>query len=363
MNIYITVDALYDAIDHPSDLFLIIKNLPGTHTLYVDIDSTTLEELLCIGDNRICDITSGSDLRIKSAKLFMSEISNNKEMVMRDPSALYILNMQPEECSQLQKAYGVACQPASSPNMDFLTDNHKCGSSIEAKTWGNYFKRLDTAPANSIIICDRYIFSDDDVSILGEKFCFRSGNGCENILHVLDKMLPTSLSVDFHVMIIFDKTIYHGRERYHPNQHKEMDDEHFKYLAGHLNKSIKKLRKEGYIITTELISVTQNDYLHNKTHNRRIISNYSELFVEHKLAAFKGNFDIEDQNIVYNTLFSEGLKDKSDLPIHSHNRRLNIFKEIANYGMCNEKAYDYAKNGNFRSSKISELENRLIVTK
>ena len=361
MNIYTTVDALYNAIYHSSDFFLVIKNLPGNNTLYVDIDNTKLEELLRTGDNPICDISVGSGLCIESAKPFLSDIINNKEMVMRDPSALYVLNMQSEECNELQMKYGVVCQPASSPNMDFLINNHKCGSSIEAGTWGNYFSKLDTTPANSIIICDRYIFSDDDVAIQEGKLSFTSGNGCENILHILDRMLPPSLNVDFHIMIIFDKTIYHGRERYPSTRHKEMDDAHFRYLASHLNKAIKKLRKENYIITTELISVTQNDYLHEETHNRRIVSNYSELFVEHKLAAFKGSRGAVDQHIVYNTLFSEGLKDKSDLPIYSHTRRLNVFREIVNYGKHNEKAYDYVRNGNFSGSKISELKNRLIV--
>ena len=363
MNIYTTVDALYDAMYNSSDLFLIIKNLPGNHKLYVDLDSAKLEELLKTGDNPIDDISSGSNIGIESAAAFMSDISNNRGMVMRDPSALYILNLKSEECVDLQKSYGVACQPASNPSMEFLTDNHKCGASVEAGTWSNYFSRLDTTPANSIIICDRYIFSDDTVTVLDGKVNFTSGNGCENILQILDRMLPKSLDVDFHVMIIFDKTVYHGRERYPSNCHKEMDDLHFRYLSGHLNKTIKKLRKDSYIITTELISITQNDYLHAETHNRRIITNYSELFVEHKLAAFKGSLGTVDQHITYNTLFSEGLKDKSDLPIYSHTRRLNVFKEIVNYGMHNEKAYDYVRNGNINGSKISELQNRLLTSK
>ena len=217
-----------------------------------------------------------------------------------------------------------------------------------------------TDPLNSIIVSDRYIFSDDRF-VNGETF--EKGNGYRNLIAILDCLLPRKKRDGaFSILIYCDAFEFRDNPYRSPTdiQRNEMEMLHFKKLSNWLNKDIKSLRSGLYKIEVEVLSFGPNKLYHEKTHNRRILTTYSELYAEHKLAAFQNNHSVVDQYITYNTLFSEGITNKSDCPIFSHDLKLRRFASVFAYGKQYENMYLYSYCGNSTSASIANVKNYLI---
>lgn len=78
----------------------------------------------------------------------------------------------------------------------------------------------------------------------------------------------------------------------------------------------------------------QKDTAYGRTHNRRVITNYAELYTEQNLAAFtidkasNCSMPTVSQHIDYKTLFAAGVIDDDDCPIISHVEKINDFISI-----------------------------------
>ena len=367
MNIYISLNALENALfDEGSGLHQILNKLPGSCTVYADITEDKLEERMRDPDQDILsELYLGSDTGVKSGSSVIASINQNNRHVLDDPTAIYILDIAEDVAKTIQDQYGVICKSSNNPDLNVLLSEHRTADCVEDDpgSWNSsMYSIVETAPLNSIIVSDRYLFSDDELDKEGQ---FHTGDGFENLISILDCILPRNKKEEPITVLIyceafkFDGNPYCNK-RPTDEQYKEMESKHFRYLSNRLNKEIKGLRKGLYFIEVEVISFGNGALYHEKTHNRRILTNYSELYAEHKLAAFKNNKCLADQNITSNTLFSEGIKDKSDCPIISHHAKLKRFIDIFKYGKKNKNMYLYSYCGNTTSSEISAVKNYLI---
>ena len=213
------------------------------------------------------------------------------------------------------------------------------------------------------MISDRYLFADD----IGKResngeWHFSLGTGYENLLSFLGHVLPGEFKSEFMIFIFYNAKEFSGNTHLNQKELEYAGRRHFKKIANSLNKEIKNLRKDGeYPIVVEALSFDCDSYGWEETHNRRVYSNYGELFAEHKLNAFSNNICQFTQNIYYNTLYSEGLHDESSCPAESHDWALAVFSDIIRFFKETEKAnYFYAQNGNDKSN-IAGIKNRLLI--
>lgn len=367
MNVYVSISALEEAIcDKESVLHKILYRLPGHCIVYTDVSEEQLKSRKSNPDEDLLSyLYLGRDTEVSSGLDVITRILTDSSHVLDDPTAIYILDIQEDQASSIQDNYGVICCSSRNPDLGVLVSEHRTASVAENEpgNWkSNMYGRVRTDPLNSIIVSDRYLFSDDRF-VNGETF--EKGNGYQNLIAILDCLLPRKKREgEFSVLVYCDAFEFKGNPFTHRNptdlQRNEMEMLHFKKLSNWLNKDIKKLRAGLYNIEVEVLSFGPNKLYHDKTHNRRILTNYSELYAEHKLAAFQNNRSVVDQNITYNTLFSEGITDKSDCPIFSHDQKLRCFASIFAYGKRYENMYLYSYCGNSSSASIADVKNSLI---
>ena len=373
MNIYITISALEDAIcEDDSSLHLVLEKLPGGCAVYTDITQDDLFSRIGDEDDILSDLSLGCDVRICSGLDMINGIKNDCSLVLKDPMAVYILDIDEQLASNIQDSFGVICKSSKDPDISVLLTEHRTAVCEEKAPgdWGpTMFDKIDTEPVNSVLISDRYLFSDDQ----GERnrqedWSFTKGNGYKNVLSLLDCILPRQPRKNnpITVLICFDAFDFGGnpykKVRIDDLQRRELERRHFNFLVNNLYKDINGLRKGLYEVVVELLSFGPNAPGYDKTHNRRVLTNYSELYAEHKLAAFRDHCCEIDQNIIFNTLFAEGIHNRSDCPILSHDTKLkrfaNIIEEINRVNKLSS-SYLFSYCAQY-DANITKVKNKLI---
>ena len=271
-------------------------------------------------------------------------LKSHPEEVMKNPSALYILDIAPAEALSIQKSYGVMCLSGESLNISPLIDVNDVHISYEkeklGRGWDSVLDSVEKLPSNALLLTDRYLFA------------FRhpdAGDGLANIRDILNELLPQEfLGEDYHVTIIFDDI----------KKHKSYT---FDEIATKLNR-IKQQLGRDYPIMMEVLGITPNCSIYNKLHNRLIISNYYLVEAGHKLAAFNHEVGTARQLLVPLALFTESsLNGKSTPPLKAINQ---IIETLRNFSwslsnLADHSVYLYAVNGK-RMEKCMGIRNRLI---
>lgn len=282
---------------------------------------------------------------------------------LKDPSPIYIVDINSVEITnKIQEEYGIFCI-----NLNNLSDNNvrqliqtkkislfaresiKSIRGIKASDttdfWNCYFTGI--SPSNSLLINDRYLF------------CPNSDNNLENmianIIAIITANLPTSHAenLTYSILITFD----------HTKTTKNQDilyEEQFKKISTRLHKELSNKRKNlAYKgkIDLELYTYDESALNNDRTHNRRILSNYFIVQAEHSFCAFDTgkNTVIKDQSISLGMIFS--LISQNPPIIDSEFER---YKEIF-IEMINNKntTHFYSLNGN-NNSQLDEIKNKLL---
>ena len=268
------------------------------------------------------------------------------ENVLKNPSALYILDISAAEALAIQRTYGVMCLSSNSPDISPLIDVNDIHYSHEnvklGRGWDTVLDSVEDLPSNALLLTDRYLFA------------FRrpdAGDGIENIKDILNELLPKQFQGgNYHVTIIFD------------NMSK---DTSYTFIdIATLLEEVKQKIGRDYPITMELLGITKTCSLYNKLHNRMIISNYYMVEAAHKLAAFNKDVATARQLLLPMALFTESsLEGRSTPPLDAITQTVKTLrtfsKSLPHLPESAHNSYSYAVNGKLMDKCLS-IRNRLI---
>ena len=186
---------------------------------------------------------------------------------------------------------------------------------------------------------DRYLFADASP---------KKGDGFSNIRDILNELLPKKLLSEYHITIVFDNESKHSSYT-------------FNGIATQLNKLKQQLNRD-YPIMMEVLGIKPSCAIYNSLHNRRIVSNYYTIKVDHKLAAFNLNGGTALQTITPQVLFTEdSINHHSSPPLKSIEQVTTVLREFSRnlHNLLDHTVYCYAVNGQ-RMDECKGIRNRLI---
>lgn len=263
--------------------------------------------------------------------------------VLQAPSSLFVLDIPIIEAEKIQKSYGVICINGEHPTASLLidvNDDHTTDSQKPlGKGWDTVLDSVEYLPSNALVLTDRYLFADVSP---------RKGDGFVNVHDILDQLLPQKFLDEYHVTIVFDN------QNKHPSYT-------FNGIATQLNKLKQKLNRH-YPIMIEVLGITPNCAIYDNLHNRRILSNYYLVKMDHKMAAFNQNRGTTDQTITPQVLFTDdSLNGHSSPPLKAIDQTIATLRNFSRSlnNLTDHSVYLYAVNGR-RMERCMGIRNRLI---
>ena len=320
-----------------------------TKCFYVKLESDWLED----GDDTPLQLLAKSQAEIKDGKDIFNDLEKHPEVIAKYPSSVFILDIDVNEAARLQQKFGVIVQSFQHLDDAILTDvSQKNIYTEEGDTnigWSDVFKGVRDIPVNSIIINDRNLFTNDQVTKdVNGNVMEKHLSGVDNVASILNTILPRTLDIPFHILIVCDKA---GIENHLT----------VKNVIQYLN-SLKKQLNRPYVIDMELLAVSNQSSLYASTHNRRILTNYAFLTFDHKINAFDGRRSRVSQMITVNKLFSHGDILEPSPFVKAHNRTIKDLHEYAEYVNQHPalSEHEFAKNG-IAGQKFNKTGHRMII--
>ena len=275
---------------------------------------------------------------------YLASVVNMQQNSVADPCAVFILDVDKETAKQISDKYGIICHSfGESPitNPLFQESIEKDVDKAENnRGWHELILRDATVPSNSLVFIDRYLFSHDSGNITSQ-------DGVENVFTILDKALPLSLGVDYHVLLVFDASTVDKVDT-------------FERISTQVN-NLKRRLNRPYNITIETVSISSDDFNYDETHNRRILSNYFIIRVDRSLKAFRGTKSLYTQSLWLDWAASKGVvrQLRSDAPAKA---LYKYIKEVRSAIAQLKKSLgnvSFTQNGNPRIA-ISNISHRLL---
>ena len=266
------------------------------------------------------------------------------ENVLKNPSALYILDIPAANALAIQRMYGVMCLSSSAPDISPLidvNDEHTTEKKVAlGRGWDSVLDSVEHLPSNALILTDRYLFKTTNPIF---------GNGFDNVRSILTELLPRELNTKYHLAVIFDRD--------------EIDSLYtFNSIAKRINDIALEFHKP-YEIVTEVLGLSEGKDIYYKFHNRRIVSNYFVVKMDYSLAAFNKTEGTSEQTITPQVLFTEeSLNKRSSAPLQSMQqitKALQSFSESLKSPSMDHNSYSYAVNGQ-QKYQCMTITNRLI---
>lgn len=192
--------------------------------------------------------SNAREIDIMPSDNYFKTIYIKPETVIEKPRSVFFLNIDADKAMNLQIENGIIVQ--SKYNIDdkallgsFYKDlpkNTVCESNT-VKGWKSLIN-FNLPPSNSLIISDNYLFSNEvDRIIVGET----------NTVNLVDALLPSTLKIDFHILIVAEDN--------------KKSDVWCEKLKDRISTQIKSLRQYNIIV----------EFLFSKTiHKRALMSNY-----------------------------------------------------------------------------------------
>ena len=312
-----------------------------SESVYQDIISAE-DQKATAGHSYLYKLLKQQPLQLLNAS-DIEKIKNHPENVLKNPSALFILDISAAEALTIQRMYGVMCLSSLAPDISPLidiNDEHTTDKSEPlGRGWDTVLDSVEPLPSNALILTDRYLFKTTNA---------KYGNGFDNVRSILTELLPRELNTTYHITVVFDK------DSIDPLYN-------FQTIAKRLN-DIKEVMKRPYPITMEVLGITcKNDSYYN-FHNRRIVSNYFVVKMDYSLAAFNKTVGTADQTITPQVLFTEdSLNRHSSAPLRSMEQIISTLREFSislSSPSTKHDSYYYAVNGQWMEKCLC-IRNRL----
>lgn len=308
--------------------------------------------------NDILDTSKIDDIKA----IVAGEYSRVKEF----PNCAFILDVDRQTADRIQHDYGVLVQALGS--LDSLDSALSVLTKVEPDyiflpsgkyvEWSSVLSGLTNpmTPSRSIVIVDRYLFSDDRFEKNGPDNKPKT-NGVENVKAIIKALVSTNVKYVFNVLIL-----------YQASKNRTEDDEctRLKSIAEALNqiKKDKSFENMKGLLNIDIIGTWGSSGLDDYTHNRRIYSNYYTITADHKLCAF--GMKPVPQNINVYKLFSKGMDGMSVIPLLEQMHTLNgisaWLRDVRNpHQVKLRKSVLYAHNGRINEEIEKYLYNDLVV--
>ena len=271
---------------------------------------------------------------------YIRDIREHPETVLQHPSSLFILDITIAEAEIIRTSYGVICMSGKNLSTKFLIDTNDEHTIDEGEKFGNgwstVLKSVKDMPSNALLLTDRYLFSATTP---------KYGNGIDNVQSILDTLLPKKFLGEYHVTIVFDN---------------ESKSENYKFNdIVYLLDNVKQALHRDFPINMEIIGITPDSDIYDELHNRRIVSNYYIIKVEHKLAAFNKNVGTCLQTITPQVLFTvDSLNRNSTPPLKAIDHTIAAIRDFSKTA-TRRSDYYYALNAK-RMEKCTGIKNRLL---
>lgn len=342
-------DSWYKIIKHRNHVRIPDKNPLDLHS-YVKDEPKNEWELLDRDGVRIHDLDT-----------FAKDAISFPVKMLKHPNDFYLYD-QPLKTEEASSLYGVMAASNILGSSKCLKRQWKYDiEQGKEYSWHDFLKKYHTGaipPSNSLVILDRYLFSDNT------DFGTDYKNGIRNLYSLIYELLPKSFRGDYHILIVFDeRKISPGATLYD--------------VVDGLQ-AVKSHLKKPFNIIIEVLTVgmkTDPDF-YSETHDRRLLSNYFSIHATHGFSAFQPEEADDDificetstipswsQRLTFESIYA-GIDDEdqdlSSLPVRTNERSLALLREYVNSLKGNNRGFRYVRDGLYNQD-IRTMKNRLIV--
>lgn len=328
----------------------------------ININHSVDDDEFYDGNNPLFLFSQMNGVQFNDETVYMDSVSTDNSNVLQQPCAAFIINIDQAKAIEIQNSFGVLCQSIGKMNAKVLTIGDV---TITTTTQGTWTKRLPfgkVLPSNSLILVDRYLFGSENDETLQDSY--------DNVMDMMEAFMPKCFDAEYHMCIIFDMD--HVQDRDIKNllgseKSKDFTEEERSKAFAKISTKLNKLKNEfvkkhNYPVILEVLSCDRRDkQSYEKTHDRRVISNYFYATASHKLKAFRNETPIQKQKIDLLTLYAKGIGgDLSDIPEYAHADDIKDLQYVMQESKNHPTLHLYSINGNVNSS-IKNAKNRILV--
>lgn len=311
----------------------------GKHAvLCIDVSDEEMDKIWN-ENNDIYIFCHGNDIETPITLVsFFKDIMEDYSLVAEKPRSLFVLNADKDLMAQVQKDYGVIVQSKDCIDDDIifslkhfreLTKGDVIGG--EKSGWSNLIGNKITVPSNAIIISDNYLFANNHNA------------GADNLIKLVDAILPPELKIPFHVLII--------------SKSPDISEKRVNQLAGNIKTEITKLR--DFNIQIEFVFT-------DTIHKRKLFSNYYSITCDKGFVMFYLDRDtiVKDDDTDFDLMsIFYGIKNHAgDSEYCSSSKRMDDIKKICTTlkEQINGGVEDHTKKIIGDCNKDKSINNRLL---
>lgn len=304
--VYLDIDSFEEIILF-DDIYPNLNRIFGSKNcqFYIDINENDLDSLLADSESNLSLFLNGNNLPEPiAAKNDFESFYANGTIQIHNGRVFYIIQKGSEEVKQIEYSHGIIVNSNKNINDNVFNFKFQRGFdkneniSGNSHGWNNLLKDLVFPPSNSLIISDNHLF---------DNIHNKNNVGLYNVLNLLDVVLPSQLSVDYHLFLISSA----------PKVSTQKADELVKSINDYiLSKNL------GYQVFLKVVFA-------NAIHKRIIISNYYIIVCDKGFKLFYPNKStiFDDNDIAINSIFEDTeFRGESNLQIS--NRRIKNIKKI-----------------------------------
>lgn len=358
-KVYIDYDKMYDICLDQDESDTWYKILCKQQS--ININHSVDDEEFYDENNPLFVFSQMKGVEFNDETAYMDAVSADNTNVLQQPCSAFILNIDPTKATEIQNRFGVLCQSTDDMNAKALTIGDVTITTTKPDTWTNRLPFGKVLPSNSLILVDRYLFGSENDETLQDSY--------ENIKDIMEAFMPDSCDSNYHMCVIFDSDHIQDRDikiLLGSEKSKDFTEEERKNAFAKISTQLNKLKNEfvkkhDYPVTLEVLSCDRRDkQSYEKTHDRRVISNYFYATASHKLKAFRNGKPLQKQKIDLLTLYAKGLGDLSDIPECAHADDIKDLRYVMQESKNHPSLHMYSINGNVNSSVLN-AKNRILI--
>lgn len=315
----------------------------------------TLDNYVHDQPDSVWEIIDRDGIIVHENDSYLNRIQENPCSILDNPSDIYFVDSSTKR-NCLRENHGVLVSARrAEPATPLKTSWEKVLRKGEPFSWDTFFRSdviNKVIPSNSLILVDRYMFNPLD-------------EGVQNLMDILDSILPATLNGDYHVLLITDNNqITKDGEEVEPQDAVlEIQD-----VVPSLERPYRILLEvimiqpleRGYARTPQNIALRE---FYADTHDRHIISNYFIVSADHALSAVKGRngklVASFKQTLKFESIYAgidNKYQDLKSLPVKSCD---DFIKSVKKFTSSESPACLYYINA--KAGNVNDIRNRLLL--